>query len=51
MSRFYFNRTEGGSYLIFDRQWNNVVPIASTTDVNIAEMICTALNQLWERPQ
>jgi len=50
MSRFYFEHRES-SYLIFDRQWNNVVPIASCNDVNVAEMICTALNQLWERPQ
>jgi hypothetical protein len=50
MKRFYFERREG-SYLIFDRSWNNVVPIASTGDGDIAEMICTALNLMWEKPQ
>jgi len=52
MSRFYFNHHDAtGNYLIFDRQWSNTTPIATTGDVNVAEMVCQALNSFWERPQ
>jgi hypothetical protein len=52
MNRFYFERQGDSNFFhIFDRQWSNTVPIAMTNDVNVAEMICMALNQMWERPQ
>lgn len=47
--RFYYNRHEfNGSYLIFDRKKSNTRPMAWTEDVNAAEVICEALNQLFE---
>jgi PhoPQ-activated pathogenicity-related protein len=52
MSRFYFNYDQRlETYAVFDRQWSNTTPIAWSHDVTIAEMIVSALNLFWERPQ
>ena len=52
MSRFYYERVgDGRECRIFDRAWSNTAPIALAYDENVAEMICTALNKLWEKPQ
>jgi hypothetical protein len=46
MRKFYFNRS-GDTFLIYDHQFSNGFAIATVYDVEIADMICEALNKLW----
>jgi hypothetical protein len=47
MMRFYYSRSES-TYAIFDRHKSNTKPMCWTDDVNAAEVICEALNELFE---
>jgi hypothetical protein len=52
MSRFYYTYDDDiEAYSIYDRAWSNSTPIAWTRDDTLAEMIVSALNTFWEKPQ
>jgi hypothetical protein len=52
MSRFYYRFDEDSEeHEIYDRSWSNVTPIAWCEDVNVAEMLVSALNAFWSKPQ